>query len=150
MPIARAELTGELNFFKGLKVFREQVPMGEKTYRTFRWGKGLQIWLTEGRDFRSPNNMPDGPDKTIWGREQMEWVKSSILASDADVQSPDQPHADRRPRPRQQGRQSLQQGVRPRRQRVPRLDQGEQAHEPVHVSAATGTGSITRSIRPPA
>jgi alkaline phosphatase D len=77
------ELTGDLNFFKGLKVFREQVPMGEKTYRTARWGKGLQIWLTEGRDFRSPNNMPDGPEKTIWGREQMEWVKSSILASDA-------------------------------------------------------------------
>jgi len=78
-----AELTGELNFFKGLKIFREQVPMGDKTYRTFRWGKGLQIWLTEGRDFRSPNNMPDGPDKTIWGKEQMEWVKSSILGSDA-------------------------------------------------------------------
>lgn len=78
-----AELTGDLNFFKGLTIFREQVPMGEKTYRTFRWGKGLQIWLTEGRDFRSPNNMPDGPDKTIWGKEQMEWVKSSILASDA-------------------------------------------------------------------
>jgi alkaline phosphatase D len=67
-------LEGKLNFFKGLKIFREQVPMGEKTYRTFRWGKGLQIWLTEGRDFRSPNNMPDGPEKTIWGREQMEWL----------------------------------------------------------------------------
>lgn len=58
--------------------------MGEKTYRTFRWGKGLQIWLTEGRDFRSPNNMPDGPEKTIWGREQLEWLKSSLLASDAE------------------------------------------------------------------
>ena len=78
------DLMGELNFHKGLKIFREQNPLGEKTYRTFRWGKGLQVWFTEGRDFRSPNNMPDGPDKTIWGREQMEWVKSSILASDAD------------------------------------------------------------------
>jgi alkaline phosphatase D len=78
------ELTGDLNFFKGLKIFREQVPMGEKTYRTFRWGQGLQIWLTEGRDFRSPNNMPDGPEKTIWGREQREWLQSSILASDAE------------------------------------------------------------------
>lgn len=77
-------LDGKLNFYKGLKIFREQVPMGDKTYRTVRWGKGLQIWLTEGRDFRSPNNMPDGPDKTIWGREQMDWLKSSLLASDAD------------------------------------------------------------------
>jgi alkaline phosphatase D len=78
------ELEGKLNFFKGLKIFREQVPMGEKTYRTVRWGKGLQIWLTEGRDFRSPNNMPDGPDKTIWGQEQLDWLKASLLASDAD------------------------------------------------------------------
>jgi len=77
------ELTGELNFAKGLKIFREQNPLGDKTYRTFRWGRGLQIWLTEGRDFRSPNNLPDGPDKTIWGREQREWLMSTILASDA-------------------------------------------------------------------
>jgi alkaline phosphatase D len=78
------ELTGQLTFFKGLKIFREQVPMGEKTYRTIRWGKGLQVWLVEGRDFRSANNAPDGPEKTIWGREQLEWLKTSVLASDAD------------------------------------------------------------------
>ncbi len=77
-------LEGELTFFKGLKLFREQVPMGEKTYRTFRWGRGLQIWLVEGRDFRSPNRMADGPDKTIWGREQLAWLKASLLASDAE------------------------------------------------------------------
>jgi alkaline phosphatase D len=58
--------------------------MGERTYRTLRWGKGLQIWLVEGRDFRSPNNMPDGPDKTIWGKEQLDWLKKTILDSDAD------------------------------------------------------------------
>ena len=39
--------------------------MGERTYRTFRWGRGLQIWLVESRDFRSANTMKDGPDKTI-------------------------------------------------------------------------------------
>jgi alkaline phosphatase D len=81
---ASEKLEGALTFWKGLRVFREQNPLGEKPYRTFRWGKGLQIWLTEGRDFRSPNNVPDGPNKTIWGREQLEWLKSSILASDAD------------------------------------------------------------------
>ena len=121
-------LEGKLTFFKGLKIFREQVPMGEKTYRTFRWGKGLQIWLTEGRDFRSPNNMPDGPEKTIWGREQLEWLKSSLLASDADVQGADQPDADRRPRPRQQGRQSFKRDVRPGGQRFPKVGAGQQAH----------------------
>ncbi|UCD27919.1 MAG: alkaline phosphatase D family protein [Planctomycetota bacterium] len=69
---------------KGIKLFKEQVPMGEKTYRTYRWGKGLQVWLVEGRDFRSPNPMPDGPDKSIWGAEQKAWVKKTLLSSDAD------------------------------------------------------------------
>ena len=42
--------------------------MGETIYRTFRWGKLLQIWLTDGRDFRSPNTMKDGPEKTHLGQ----------------------------------------------------------------------------------
>ena len=73
-----------LTFAEGLKVFREQVPMGEKTYRTFRWGKGLQVWLVEGRDFRSPNDMADGPDKSIWGKEQKQWLLKTLAESDAD------------------------------------------------------------------
>ncbi len=73
-----------LTWDEGLAIFREQVPMGEKTFRTIRWGRGLQVWLVEGRDFRSANNAPDGPDKTIWGREQRDWLTRSILESDAD------------------------------------------------------------------
>ncbi len=45
--------------------------MGERTYRTIRWGKGLQIWMVEGRLYRSPNTMEDGLQKTIWGKEQL-------------------------------------------------------------------------------
>ncbi len=74
---------GDFTFAEGQAVFLEQVPMSKRTHRTFRWGKGLQIWLPEGRDFRSPNNMPDGPEKTIWGEAQKQWLKRSILASDA-------------------------------------------------------------------
>ncbi len=73
----------DLTWEQGLATFREQVPMGEKTYRTIRWGKDLQIWMVEGRDFRSPNNMPDGPDKTIWGAEQKQWLYETVEASDA-------------------------------------------------------------------
>ena len=69
---------------QGIEVFKKVFPMSEKTYRTFRWGKGIQIWLVEGRDFRSPNRMPDGPYKTIWGAEQKTWLKSTLLESDAD------------------------------------------------------------------
>lgn len=69
---------------EGVMVFKNVFPMSEKTYRTFRWGKGVQIWLLEGRDFRSPNTMPDGPEKTIWGAEQKSWLKSTLHQSDAD------------------------------------------------------------------
>jgi alkaline phosphatase D len=67
----------------GIDIFREQLPIGEKTYRTIRVNKDLQLWLTEGRDFRSPNKMEDGPDKTLWGAEQREWLQSTLKASDA-------------------------------------------------------------------
>jgi len=74
---------GDLTWDSGLSIFREQAPMGERTYRTRRWSKDLQFWVVEGRDFRSPNNMPDGPQKSIWGPEQKAWFKQGVLASDA-------------------------------------------------------------------
>lgn len=74
---------GDLTWEQGLAIFKEQVPMGERTYRTVRWGKDLQVWLVEGRDFRSPNNMLDGPEKTIWGEEQKQWFFETVKASDA-------------------------------------------------------------------
>lgn len=61
----------------GIATFLEQVPVVDpldhkaKTYRTYRINKHLQIWLVEGRDYRSPNKMKDGPDKTLWGVEQI-------------------------------------------------------------------------------
>ena len=73
----------------GISTFREQVPVSDPldnnavTYRTFRINKDLQIWLPEGRDYRSPNAMPDGPDKSIWGKEQLDWLKTTLLQSDA-------------------------------------------------------------------
>ena len=73
-----------MTFRDGQRVFREQVPMGERTYRTFRWGKDLQVWLAEGRDFRSPNTLDDGPDKTLWGAEQRRWLMETLRASEAD------------------------------------------------------------------
>lgn len=74
---------GDFTWEQGLAIFREQVPMGEKTYRTRRWGRDLQIWMVEGRDFRSPNNMPDGPEKTILGEEQKQWLFDTMRGSDA-------------------------------------------------------------------
>ena len=73
----------------GKQTFLEQVPIadhGDKnplTYRTFRMNKYVQIWLTENRDYRSPNKMPDGAKKSIWGKKQLEWLKTTLLESDA-------------------------------------------------------------------
>lgn len=74
---------GDLEFTAGQQIFREQVPIVGPIYRTFRWGRDLQFWLTDGRDFRSPNDAPDGPHKTIWGARQKAWLKQTLLASDA-------------------------------------------------------------------
>ena len=73
----------------GRRNFREQLPVVDPadptalTYGTFRISRDLQIWLVEGRCYRSPNKMPDGPDKTIWGKTQRQWLKETLLSSDA-------------------------------------------------------------------
>ena len=61
-PSMKTPYMHEFTFPQGVALFLEQVPMGDRTYRTRRWGKDLQIWLVEGRDFRSRNDAPDGPD----------------------------------------------------------------------------------------
>lgn len=79
----KTKFMGEFTFKQGAALFKQQVPHSEKSYRTFRWGKDVQIWLFDGRDYRKPNEMPDGPDKTIWGKEQMAWFKETYKSSDA-------------------------------------------------------------------
>ena len=82
-PSMKNDKMYEFTFEQGLAVYREQVPMGQRTFRTRRWGKDLQIWMVEGRDFRSANTDPDGPDKTIWGAKQKAWFKKTVQSSDA-------------------------------------------------------------------
>lgn len=74
---------GEFTLEQGLKVWRENVPLKDKPYRTFRWGKDLQIWLVEGREFRSPRDFQEGGDRTIWGDEQKQWFVDTMEDSDA-------------------------------------------------------------------
>ena len=73
----------------GVSVFREQVPVVDLsdpnavTYRTHRMSDWLQIWLLEGRDYRSPNTQIPGPTKTLWGEVQKSWLKQTLTESDA-------------------------------------------------------------------
>lgn len=73
----------------GIEVFREQMPLvaigdlSTPTYRTHRIHRHVQLWFTEGRDFRSPNASPDGPEKSLWGSAQREWLRRTLQESDA-------------------------------------------------------------------
>jgi alkaline phosphatase D len=82
-PASTNKFMGDFTYQQGVQLFRQQVPSSDKPYRSFRWGKDLEIWLFDVREFRKPNEMPDGPDKTIWGKEQLEWFKQGYAASDA-------------------------------------------------------------------
>ncbi|MBI3463027.1 MAG: serine hydrolase [Planctomycetes bacterium] len=73
----------------GRRMMLEQLPVAAadaqdvKTYRMHRVSRDLQIWLVENRMHRSPNALPDGPEKSIWGAEQKQWLKRTLLDSDA-------------------------------------------------------------------
>jgi alkaline phosphatase D len=73
----------------GVAMFMEQLPVVDPqenhpvTYRTHPINRLLQIWFVEGRDYRSPNDVPDSSEKTIWGEEQKKWLKRTLLESKA-------------------------------------------------------------------
>ncbi len=75
---------GTVSFEEGVRIFNEeQFPSHSPRYKTVNWGKELQVWFLEGRDYRSPNNVPDGPDKSILGAEQKAWLFKTLEESTA-------------------------------------------------------------------
>jgi len=56
-----------------------------RIYRSFNWGQDLDLIIIDARSYRSPNNMTDTPEnnKTMLGREQLQWLKQSLLNSKA-------------------------------------------------------------------
>lgn len=75
---------GSVTFEQGVQLFNEeQFPSHETRYANIRWSRDLEIWILEGRDFRSPNNLPDGPEKTILGEKQKAWLFKTLEESDA-------------------------------------------------------------------
>ena len=41
----------------------------------------VQFFLLDDRYYRSPNRWPDGPDKTMFGARQLEWLKQALVAA---------------------------------------------------------------------
>ena len=56
-----------------------------RIYRSFRWGKDLEIFLLDARSYRSRNDLPDTPEhnKTLLGTDQLKWLKHSLVESTA-------------------------------------------------------------------
>lgn len=79
---------GEPSAALGLKVFLEQLPLGNPEeapllYRTYRAGNLAQFWFLDNRTLRSANRSVDGPEKSIWGETQRAWLKQTLASSDA-------------------------------------------------------------------
>jgi alkaline phosphatase D len=57
----------------------------ERLYRSFRWGADLEIFLLDARSYRSANDGEDlpGGGKTLLGRAQLDWLKTSLAGSTA-------------------------------------------------------------------
>jgi alkaline phosphatase D len=75
----------------GLQAFLDYTPVAIaqntplRLYRSFRWGKNLELIVLDTRQYRDPNFEPDtdAHPKTMLGREQLTWLKEQLAASDA-------------------------------------------------------------------
>lgn len=73
----------------GRQAFQEfwplQPPPEEPTrlYRRLRWGRTLDLFILDTRQYRSPNHAPDGPDKTMLGGAQRRWLVEGVATSSA-------------------------------------------------------------------
>jgi alkaline phosphatase D len=48
-----------------------------------RWGRHADVFILDTRQYRSANEMPDGPDKSMLGAPQRTWLLHGLAASDA-------------------------------------------------------------------
>ena len=75
----------------GLAAFLDYNPIAERPdtpkrlYRSFRWGKHVDLIILDTRQYRDANFAPDDPKtpKSMLGREQLTWLKSTLEQSDA-------------------------------------------------------------------
>lgn len=73
----------------GRQAFLEYWPIRQdradpaRLYRSFRWGRLVEIFILDTRQYRSPPFERDTADKTLLGAAQKEWLKRGLQASDA-------------------------------------------------------------------
>ena len=73
----------------GRQALREYWPIvspGEdphRLYRSIRYGKDLELFILDTRQYRSRNADPDGPAKTMLGATQLKWLLDGLTRSTA-------------------------------------------------------------------
>jgi alkaline phosphatase D len=55
----------------------------DRLYRSVRWGRHVEIFILDTRQYRSPNAMPDGPAKSMLGPAQRRWLLEGVTGSTA-------------------------------------------------------------------
>jgi phosphodiesterase/alkaline phosphatase D-like protein len=57
----------------------------DRIYRSYRWGRDVELFILDARSYRSDNRAADTPEnaKTMLGREQLEWLRAGLAASTA-------------------------------------------------------------------
>jgi alkaline phosphatase D len=71
---------------EGRQAFLDWSPLaGERIYRSFRYGRALELFVLDQRSYRSRNDLPDTLEnmKTMLGRRQIEWLVRSLQGSRA-------------------------------------------------------------------
>jgi alkaline phosphatase D len=68
-----------------LDYFPIEPPAAEpgRLYRKFRWGKLLELFILDTRQYRSANRATDGPGKTMLGSAQKQWLLDAVTSSTA-------------------------------------------------------------------
>jgi alkaline phosphatase D len=56
-----------------------------RIYRSFRWGKDVELFVLDARSYRDRNDTPDTPEnnKVMLGKEQLAWLVDEIQRSTA-------------------------------------------------------------------
>jgi alkaline phosphatase D len=75
----------------GLQAFLDYTPIAQspdtpkRLYRALRYGKHLELFVLDTRQYRDPNGALDEPGrpKTMLGREQLTWLQERLAGSDA-------------------------------------------------------------------
>jgi alkaline phosphatase D len=78
-PLKDVSLTVFKRYWPGLAYGLRDTP---GVFQRFAWND-VDFFLLDDRYHRRPDRWPDGPDKTMLGRSQLDWLKASLVSSRA-------------------------------------------------------------------